>query len=498
MRPCGRFPRRNGMGMLALVLLAGCSLAPRYERPAAPVAPRIEPAPVPAAAAARAGGHAADHAVSQAAAGLDWNRFFSDPTLQRLLHRAFADNRDLRVAMQRIEAARAQYGIRRADRLPTISASLSASRMHLPAGVSPGGPALDATEYGATLFLSTWEIDFWGRVRSLQAAALESFLATVDARRSVEVSLVAQIANTYLIERELDERIDDARRALVNREEAYRIMTRRHAVGAISRLDLTQAEILRDQARAELAVLAQQQARARNAMTLLVGAPLPTASAQQAVPLSAVEKSFAIGPPPGLPSSVLLDRPDVQAAEHRLKAAHANIGAARAAFFPRITLIGALGRASSELDGLFGSDTQAWLFVPTVSLPLFDAGRNRANRSLAEALRNGAVADYERTIQTAFREVADALADRRWLSRRQAIEEAIVATQRERVRLAQLRYRSGAASFLEVLEAERAWFAAEQALVQTRRERLASMVSLYAALGGGPGDAGALTEKDRP
>ena len=488
MRPCGRFPPRNGMLALAL-LLAGCSLAPRYERPAAPVAPSFE------SAAPRA---VAGDAVAQAAVDLDWNRFFSDPTLRRLLHRAFADNRDLRVAMQRIEAARAQYGIRRADRLPTISASLSASRLHLPGGMSPIGSGFDATEYGATLFLSTWEIDFWGRVRNLQAAALESFLATVDARRSVEVSLVAQIADTYLIERELDERLDDARRALAAREETWRIMTRRHAVGATSRLDATQAEILRDQARAELAVLEQQKARARNAMTLLVGAPQPGSSTDRAVPLSAVEPSFATGPMPGLPSSVLLDRPDVQAAEHRLKAAHANIGAARAAFFPRITLIGALGRASSELDGLFGADTQAWLFVPTVSLPLFDAGRNRANRNLAEAQRNVAVAEYERTIQTAFREVADALADRRWLSRQQSIQEAIVATQTERVRLARLRYRSGSTSFLEVLEAERARFAAEQALVQTRRERLSSMVSLYAALGGGPDDARALVEKDRP
>ncbi len=484
MRPCGRFPPRNGM--LALVVLAGCSLAPRYERPAAPVAPRFEAQPVSAGAASDA-------------VGLDWERFFSDPALQRLLHRAFADNRDLRVAMQRIEAARAEFGIRRADQRPTISASLSASRMHLPPGMSPTGTALDATEYGATLFLSTWEIDFWGRVRSLRAAALESYLATVDARRAVEVSLVAQIADTYLLERELDERLDDARRALTNREETFRIMRRRYEVGATSRLDATQAEVLRDQARAELAVLEQQKARARNAMTLLVGAPSPPSPASDhPVPLSAVERSFAIGPVPGLPSSVLLDRPDVRAAEHRLKAAHADIGAARAAFFPRIALIGAAGRASSELDGLFGSGTQAWLFVPTLSLPLFDAGRNRATLRLAEARRNAAVADYERTIQRAFREVADALADRRWLARQQAVEEKIVATQNERVRLAQLRYRSGAASFLEVLEAERARFAAQQALVQIRRERLSAMVSLYAALGGGPNDAGALTEQDRP
>lgn len=458
------------LGMLA-ALLTGCSMAPHYERPAPPVAQSFA--------------DEGSTAAARAAAQLEWQRFFADPGLRHLLQLAMDNNRDLRVAMQRIEEARALFGIRRADQLPSISAGLSAARLHIPSGASLTGSELDVTQYSASLVLSTWELDFWGRVRNLKAAALESYLATVEARRALQVSLVAQVANTYLLERDLDERLATARQTLASREEAYRIMKRRYEVGSISKLDATQAEILRDQTRAELVVLEQQKERAHNALCLLVGTPLPVES----VPLSAIESAFVPDLAPGLSSEVLLDRPDVLGAEHRLKAANANIGAARAAFFPRVALLGGLGSVSSELDGLFGSDTQLWLFVPTMSLPLFDGGRNRANLSLAEARKNLAVAAYERTIQTAFREVADALADRRWLARQIAVQQSIVATQTERVRLAQLRYQNGASSFLEVLDAERGQFAAEQSLVQTRRTLLTSTVSLYAALGGGPAAA---------
>lgn len=395
------------------------------------------------------------------------------------------NNRSLRIAMQRIEEARALYGIRRADQLPSISADLSAARLHIPSGMSLVGSELDITQYSASLALSTWELDFWGRVRNLKTTALESYLASVEARRALQISLVAQIANTYLLERDLDERLATAKQTLASREEAHRIMKRRFEVGSISKLDATQAEILRDQTRAELAILQQQKERAHNALSLLVGAPLPVGS----VPLSTIENAFAPDIAPGLPSEVLLDRPDVLAAEHQLKAANASIGAARAAFFPRITLLGGFGSTSSELSGLFGANTGAWLFLPSLSLPIFEGGRLQANLDLAEARKNLAVAHYERTIQTAFREVADALADRRWLAQQVAIQQAIVATQTERVRLAQLRYQNGAASFLEVLDAERGQFAAEQSLVQTRRALLISTVSLYAALGGGPDDA---------
>lgn len=476
----GRMLRRTGLLMLAL--LAGCAMAPHYERPAPPVAATFDsegPAATPAA---------------RAAVRLDWDRFFADPGLRRLLRLAMANNRDLRLAMQRIEEARALYGIRRAEQLPSISAGLAAARVHLPADLSLTGTATTASQYTATLALSSWELDFWGRVRDLKAAALESYLASVEARRALRTSLVAQIANAYLLERDLDERLIDARRTLATREESWRIMNRRYEVGATSRLDAAQAEMLRDQARAELAVLEQQKARAHNALGVLVGTPLEPAS----VALSEIETGFATAIAPGLPSEVLLERPDVLAAEHRLKAANANIGAARAAFFPRIALLGGLGSASDELDGLFGADTGAWLFVPTLSLPIFDGGRLRANRNLAEARANMAVADYERTIQVAFREVADALADRRWLADQVAVQRAIAATQAERVRLARLRYDNGATSFLEVLDAERTQFAAEQALVQARRALLASTVNLYAALGGGPDEVPPATSDNPP
>lgn len=461
----GRILRVNVI--LMFTQLAACSLTPHYERPAPPVAATFDhKGTVPTA-------------VAPAAIQLDWSHFFADPELQRLLRLAQDNNRDLRVAMARIEEARALYGIRRADQLPSISAGLSATRLHAPTGLASAN--LDVTQYSATLALSSWELDFWGRVSNLKAAALESYLATVYAKRAINVSLVAQIANTYLLERDLDERLGDARLTLATREDAYRIMKRRYEVGSISKLDATQAEILRNQTRADLAMLEQQRERAHNALVLLVGRPVSDSS----VPLADIEKDFAPALAPGLPSTVLLDRPDVLAAEHRLKAANVNIGAARAAFFPRITLLGALGSSSGELDNLFGANTKLWAFVPSLSLPLFDGGRNRANLSLAEARKNIAVADYERTIQTAFREVADALADRHWLTQQVTLQQSIVATQSERVRLAQLRYQNGAASFLEVLDAERAQFAAEQTLVQTRRALLASTVSLYAALGGG-------------
>lgn len=452
---------------MLLMLLTGCSLAPHYDRPAAPVA----------ATFASAGTATASSSMARVA----WQQFFTDPRLRRLLQLALDNNRDAHIAMQRVEEARALYGIRRADQLPGISAGLSATRMHLPTGMSIGGSDLDSTQYAVTLALSSWELDFWGRVRNLKAAALESYLGEADARRAVELSLIAQVANTYLLERDLDERIDTARRTLATRDTTWHIMQRRYEVGSISRLDASQARILRDQARAELAALEQHRERAHNALVQLVGVPLP----DESVPLSAIETSFSADIGPGISSDVLLDRPDVQAAEHRLKAANANIGVARAAFFPRITLFGGLGSSSSALDGLFGPNTRAWLFVPSLSQPLFDNGRNQASLDVAEARRNMAVADYERTIQTAFREVADANADRHWLAQQVALQQTMLADQNERVRLAQLRYQNGMSSFLEVLEAERAQFAIEQMLVQTRRALLSGTVSLYAALGGG-------------
>lgn len=452
-----------------LLVLAGCSLAPPYERPAPPLSQdfNVEGLPV--------------SATSLASYALGWQQFFGDARLRELLDIALQNNRNLRLAMQRVEESRALYGIQRADQLPNISAGALAGRSRIAADLAPGGDAVTTSIYQATLNLSAWELDFWGRVRNLKDAALETYLGSEEARRAVYISLVAQVANNYLLERELDERLVTSRQTLASREESYRIIRRRYEVGSASRLDATQSELLLNQARVELAILERQREQSHNALVLLLGLPV----APESRLLSQVEGSIMLALPPGLPSDILLNRPDVLAAEHRLKAANANIGAARAAFFPRIVLTGSFGSASSELDGLFSAGSKSWSFLPSLSVPIFDAGRNQANLSLAEARRNIAVADYEQTIQRAFREVADALADRRWLAQQVEVQRASLAAHTERSRLAQLRYQSGSASYLEVLDAERDRFVSEQALVQTRRTLLASAVNIYAALGGG-------------
>lgn len=461
-------PRSILAGALVTVLV-GCSLAPSYKRPALPTA-AVYP----------------DANGAMAVAGLDvrrlgWREFFTDARLQELIAQALENNRDLRIAIQRVKEARALYRIRRADLVPNISADGVGSRSRVPSDLSITGSAVTSGQYQADVGLNTWELDFWGRVRNLAAAALESYLATEEAQRAAIISLVGQVANTYLLERELDELLEIAQYTIGIREESYRIARRRYEVGFASKLDAVQAEAQLNQARADQAVLHRRRDLNHNALTLLVGA----STVAEAKPLSRIEPGFVQEIFVGLPSDLLMNRPDVLAAEHQLKAANANIGAARAAFFPRIALTGAFGTASAELSGLLGAGSRAWNFAPSITLPIFEGGRNLANLDVAEARRNQAVANYERTIQAAFREVADALAERRWLAVQVVDQQATLAAQTERARLAGLRYQSGAAPYLEVLDAERDRFVAEQALVQARRALLSSGVSLYAALGGG-------------
>lgn len=453
-----------------MVVLAGCSLNPAYERPVLPTAgayPDVNVTATPAALSVER---------------LPWREFFTDPGLQKVILQVLENNRDLRMAVARIREARAVYGIQRADLLPNLGAGAFYSRSRTPADLSLIGRPLTLEQYEVSLDLSVWELDFWGRVRSLTQAALESYLATEAARRAATVSLIAQAANTYLIARELDERTSIARWTVALREDSWRIARRRYEVGAASRLDAAQAETLLNQARADLAALRRLRDLNRNALVLLTGTPSIEAEDRE---LSELEQGFPGDIAPGLPSALLVNRPDILAAEHRLKAAHAEIGAARAAFFPNIALTGSLGTASAELSGLFGSGSGIWSFVPSLTVPIFQGGRLRANLDLAEARRNLAVAEYERTVQDAFREVADALAERRWLGNQTAALRATLDAQTERVRLATLRYQNGAAPYLEVLDAERGRFTAEQALVQARRALLSSCVNLYAALGGG-------------
>lgn len=329
--------------------------------------------------------------------------------------------------------------------------------------------------------LSSWELDLWGRIRNLKQAALQRFLATESARRAATVSLVAQIANSYLGLRELDERIALAQDTIRSRAESSRIFRLRFEQGSISRLDLAQVEALLDQARALGAELELARATQAHLLTSLVGAPVDSASARGSLDEQVVAADLA----PGLPSGLLLRRPDVVAAEHRLQAAHADVGAARAAFLPNVVLTASAGTASAELDGLFQAGSRVWTFSPSLTLPIFAGGRLRASLELSEVRRDLAVADYEKTVQQAFREVADALAARRWLAEQLRYYDSLRASQAERARLAQLRYDNGAATYLEVLDAQRELLTVEQQLVSLRRSVLSSRIDLYAALGGG-------------
>lgn len=441
-------------------------MVPLYETPALPVSPQYA-------------SHTAGQGVSAAAIG--WRDYFADPQLQALLAQALENNRDLRTAVLQIEQARAVYGIQRADLLPSMGAQAGVSRSRVPGELSPTGRPLLGSQYQAGLGLASWEIDFWGRVGSLRDAALQSYLATEEARRAVTVGLVAQVANSYLTLRELDERIALARQNIASRAETLRIFSRRVEVGSTSRLNLTQVQTLLTQAQALGAQLEQSRETQLHALSLLVGAPVDLPPAAGRLAEQPVLRELAAG----LPSDLLTQRPDIVAAEYQLKAANASIGAARAAFFPRVALTGSLGTASTELDGLFASGSQAWTFSPSISLPIFSGGRLRNNLALAELRRDAAVAQYEKTVQGAFRDVADALSARRWLAEQLTIAQAALAAQTERARLSQLRYDNGAAAFLEVLDAQRDLLTAEQQLVQIRRSLLSSGVGLYAALGGG-------------
>ena len=470
--------------LLLFFVLSGCvSMAPSYQQPPLPVATAYPDAPP-----------TVQTETGQATIATGWRDYFADPRLQTLIKLALDNNRDLRTAVLRVEEASAVYGIQRAEQFPTIGAQAGVDRSRVPADISPTGNPVEGSQYHVALGLASWEIDFWGRVRNLKEAALENYLVTDAARRAAAISLVAQVANSYLSLREVDERLVLARRTIASRAESLRIFTRRVQVGSTSRLDLTQVQTLMTQAQALGAQLEQLRAAQAQALTLLIGTPVDL----PARPDHLGEQVVLVELRAGLPSDLLIQRPDIVAAEHRLKAANANIGAARAAFFPNVTLTGSFGTASAELEGLFASGSHAWVFSPSISLPLFDGGRRRNNLSLTEARRDLAVAAYEKAVQSAFRDVADALSARHWLTEQLAIAQTAQAVQTERARLSQLRYDNGAATFLEVLDAQRELLAAEQQVVQIRRALLTSRVSLYAALGGGAMDFASLPVPSLP
>lgn len=458
------------LGALGLAaLLAGCSLTPEYQRPEAPV-----PEAFPAA-------EAVDAEQARVAAEIGWREFFPDPRLRELIATALENNRGLRQALLNIEQARALYDIQAVEERPQIGAATSAARTRTPGGLTGTGRSVTRTQYEVGLTLTAWELDFFGRLESLSEAALAEYLATRQAQRATRIALVANVARAYLAERAFAEQLALARQTLQARRSAYGLVQQRAQAGAASALDLRQAEVLVAAARVAVAALVRQHAQAVNALNLLVGKTVD----RLPEPMPLDEQDIVADIPVGLPSQLLTLRPDVLAAEQRLIAANANIGAARAAFFPRISLTAGAGVASDELSGLFDSGGGTWSFVPQIALPIFDWGRNERNLDLAQVRENLAVVEYEQTIREAFREVADALVALEALEEQLAAQKQLLAAQAARLDLAEQRYDAGVANFLEVLDARRELFEAEQALVEVRRLSLSNAIDLYSALGGG-------------
>jgi multidrug efflux system outer membrane protein len=447
---------------LALLAAAGCTnLAPKYERPAAPVAPAFS-------ADAGAAGQVQ-------ASSIDWQSYFADERLKRLIGVALTNNRDLRVSVLNIEQARATYGIRRADRFPTVNAGATAT-------AQPETATTPARLYTVGLSVSAYELDLFGRVHNLSEAAFAQYLATEEGRKAAQISLISAVANAYLTLIADDELLGLTRETLKTREESYSLSKLKFENGAASEIDFRLTESLLESARASLAQFTRQRAQDENALVLLLGQGLPS---DLPPPLAMSEQRLATDLPVGLPSEVLARRPDVLQAEQQLIAANANIGAARANFFPRITLTGSVGTASTELNGLFKSGSSAWTFAPQIVLPIFDAGRNKANLEVSKVNRDIAVAQYEKAIQSAFREVQDALAGRATLGEQARAQLAQTNAEQVRFKLADLRYRNGASSYLDVLDAQRSLFTAQQGLVQVQAQQVQNLVTLYKVLGGG-------------
>jgi outer membrane protein, multidrug efflux system len=458
---------------LALLALTACSLAPSYERPKAPA-----PASWPDGPAYQA---EATQPAGKAVAEIPWREFFLDPHLQQTIGLALANNRDLRIATLNVERFRALYQIERAGLLPQLNASASGSVQRLPADLAGAGSQI-RRQYNVGVGVSAYELDFFGRINSLKEQALEEYLATEEAQRAAQISLIGAVAQSYLTLAADREELLLVRQTLESRQASFALIEKRFNAGITSALDLQQAQTLVDAARVQSIRATQLVAQDENLLTLLVGAPLPGDILPS---LLAAEITLLQELAPGLPSETLLRRPDIAQAEHRLKGANANIGAARAAFFPRITLTGSVGVGSDQLSGLFKSGSGAWSFAPQIILPIFDAGRNRANLKVSKVEQEIAVAQYEKAILTAFREVADALAERGNIDELIVAQQSLTAATAESARLSRVRYDKGADSYLSVLDAERNLFVAEQNLIAARLSRLSNLVTLYKVLGGG-------------
>ena len=490
--------RATAASALALLALAGCtSLAPDYARPMLPV---------PATLNGTNGPNGSEGtALAPETGPMGWQDFLQEPRLRELVALALQNNRDLRVAVLAIEKARAQYGVEQSNWFPAVGATAAGNRTRTADDLNTSGRSPTSSQYSAQLGFSSYEIDFFGRVKNLNEAALQEFLRTTENRRSVQLSLVAEVANAWLTLDADGRRLQLAQDTLRSRQKSYELTERSHALGAASGLTLAQAQTTVDTARADVAAFTSQVARDRNALALLAGAPVPAAllpdganPGATASPARAASASASVAPAPSLatpaatllavpgdlPSSVLLNRPDVRAAEYTLRGAYASIGAARAAFFPSITLTASAGTASNALSGLFDGGNGTWSFAPQIRLPIFDAGRNRANLQIAETARDTALAQYDKAVQTAFREVADALAERATLAERLQAQQSLQAATLKALQLSEARYRLGADSYLPVLDAQRALYSAQQTLIGLALAEQANRITLYKVLGG--------------
>jgi len=457
-----------------ILILGGCTLAPEYSRPEAPM-----PAQWPSGAAyVEAGAWGA----LPTAAEIPWREFFPDERLQRLIEDALKNNRDLRLTGLNVERARALYGIQRAELLPSVDAAGSWFKERVPAELSTTRRRMTVEQYSVDFGLFSWEIDFFGRIRSLKDRALEEYLATAEAQRSAQILLISTVANAYLTLAADRERLKLAESTLEAQQAAYNLVKRRYEHGIASELDLNQAQTQVDIARGDIARFTQLAAQDENALNLLVGSSSPMPNDFLPAGLDSIKPPREISP--GLSSEVLLYRPDIASAEHRLMASNANIGAARAAFFPRISLTTTLGTASTELSNLFHAGTRTWTFAPQVFMPIFDA-RLWSAYDATRVEKEISLTQYERAIQTAFREVADALAVRGTVDRQVSAQQSLVDAVARTYRLSNLRYDRGIDSYLGVLDAQRSLYAAQQGLIALRLGKLANQVRLYAVLGGG-------------
>ena len=457
---------------LLITLLCGCTLAPEYTRPESPVPPDWPTGPA--------------YSDIQAAPGaptvpqLKWREFFTDGRLQEVIETALLHNRDLRLVALNVEKVRALYDIQRAELFPSVNVAGSGSKQRVPADLSSSGKSMTAEQYGVNLGITSWEIDFFGRIRSLRDQALQEYLATEQARRSAQISLVSAVAQAYLTLAADRGNLKLARDTLESQRAAYALIQRRYDVGLATELDLRRAQTQVDAARGDVARFTQMTAQGLNALNLLAGSPVP----EELLPIDLGSVAHSRDISPGLTSEVLLNRPDIMAAEHRLKGASASIGAARAAFLPRLSLTTTVGTASAELSGLFGDGSATWSFVPQIAVPIFDA-RTWAALRVTKAEQQIILTQYEKAIQTAFREVADVLAVHGTIDQQVSAQQSLVNAVAETYRLSDMRYTKGIDSYLSVLDAQRSLYSSRQGLISLNLAKRVSQVRLYTVLGGG-------------